>query len=46
MVKNILGTRSVYAERTAGGALILDFDLKREQLARYGLSIHDAQADQ
>jgi len=42
IIKDIPGTRSVYAERTAGG-YFLDFDLKREQLARYGLSIHDAQ---
>ena len=42
IVKDIPGTRNVYAERTAGG-YFLDFDLKRDQLARYGLSIHDAQ---
>jgi Cu(I)/Ag(I) efflux system membrane protein CusA/SilA len=35
------GTRSAYAERVAGG-YFLDFVLKREQLARYGLSIDDA----
>jgi copper/silver efflux system protein len=34
-------TRSVYAERVAGG-YFLDFVLKRDQLARYGLSIDDA----
>ncbi|MDE2028263.1 MAG: efflux RND transporter permease subunit, partial [Candidatus Omnitrophica bacterium] len=42
IIKNIPGTRSVYAERTAGG-YFLDFDLKRDQLARYGLSVRDAQ---
>jgi len=42
VIRNIPGTRSVYAERTAGG-YFLDFDLKRDQLARYGLSVHDAQ---
>jgi Cu(I)/Ag(I) efflux system membrane protein CusA/SilA len=42
IIKDIPGTRSVYAERTAGG-YFLDFDLKRDQLARYGLSVHDAQ---
>jgi Cu(I)/Ag(I) efflux system membrane protein CusA/SilA len=42
LIRNIPGTRSVYAERTAGG-YFLDFDLKRDQLARYGLSVHDAQ---
>jgi Cu(I)/Ag(I) efflux system membrane protein CusA/SilA len=36
------GTRSVYAERTGGG-YFLDFVLKREQLARHGLTIKDAQ---
>ena len=42
MLKDIRGTRSVYAERVAGG-YFLDFDLKREELARYGLSVADAQ---
>ncbi len=41
-LKNIPGTRSVYAERTAGGYFV-DFDLNREALARYGLSVADAQ---
>jgi Cu(I)/Ag(I) efflux system membrane protein CusA/SilA len=36
------GTRSVFAERTAGG-YFLDFDLKRDRLARYGLSVDDAE---
>ncbi len=40
-VSKIPGTRSVYAERVAGG-WFLDFDLKRDQLARYGLSVDDA----
>ncbi|OGW85671.1 MAG: cation transporter [Omnitrophica bacterium RIFCSPLOWO2_01_FULL_45_10] len=39
-LKNVPGTRSVYAERTAGGYFV-DFDLKREQIARYGLTIDD-----
>ncbi len=42
IIKDVPGTRSVYSERTAGG-YFLDFDLKRDQLARYGLSVHDAQ---
>ncbi|OGS24694.1 MAG: cation transporter [Elusimicrobia bacterium RIFOXYB2_FULL_48_7] len=41
-LKDIKGTRSVYAERVAGG-YFLDFDLKREKLARYGLSVKDAE---
>ncbi len=40
-VGKVPGTRSVYAERVAGG-WFLDFELKREQLARYGLSVDDA----
>jgi copper/silver efflux system protein len=40
-VSKVPGTRSVYAERVAGG-YFLDFVLKREKLARYGLSIDDA----
>jgi Cu(I)/Ag(I) efflux system membrane protein CusA/SilA len=40
-VSKIPGTRSVYAERVAGG-WFLDFELRREQLARYGLSVDDA----
>ena len=38
----LAGTRSVFAERTGGG-YFLDFGWKREELARYGLSIDDAQ---
>jgi Cu(I)/Ag(I) efflux system membrane protein CusA/SilA len=40
-VSRVPGTRSVYAERVAGG-YFLDFVLKRDQLARYGLSVDDA----
>jgi Cu(I)/Ag(I) efflux system membrane protein CusA/SilA len=35
------GTRSVYAERTTGGHF-LDFAIDRDHLARYGLSVEDA----
>ena len=41
-LKDVKGTASVFAERTAGG-YFLDFDLKREELARYGLTIDQAQ---
>lgn len=41
-VKAIPGTRTVYAERTTGGNY-LDFILNREELARYGISVEDAQ---
>jgi Cu(I)/Ag(I) efflux system membrane protein CusA/SilA len=36
------GTRTAFAERTGGG-YFLDFDWKRDELARYGLSINDVQ---
>jgi copper/silver efflux system protein len=39
---SVAGTRSVFAERTSGGYFV-DFDWKRDELARYGLSIDDAQ---
>jgi Cu(I)/Ag(I) efflux system membrane protein CusA/SilA len=42
IMKDVPGTRSVYAERVAGGYFV-DFDLKRNELARYGLSVADAQ---
>jgi Cu(I)/Ag(I) efflux system membrane protein CusA/SilA len=41
--REIPGTRSVLAERTAGGYYV-DFVLNRDELARYGLSVDDAQA--
>jgi len=41
ILQKVPGTRSVYAERVAGG-YFLDFVLKRDQLARYGLSVDDA----
>jgi Cu(I)/Ag(I) efflux system membrane protein CusA/SilA len=37
------GTRSVFAERTSGGYFV-DFVWKRDELARYGLSLDEAQA--
>ncbi|MBI2061884.1 MAG: efflux RND transporter permease subunit [Nitrospirae bacterium] len=42
VLKPVKGTRSIFAERTAGGYFV-DFDLKREELARYGLSVADAE---
>jgi Cu(I)/Ag(I) efflux system membrane protein CusA/SilA len=36
------GTRSVFAERVTGG-YYLDFELKREEIARYGLAIDEIQ---
>ncbi|MBI4552213.1 MAG: efflux RND transporter permease subunit [Candidatus Latescibacteria bacterium] len=41
-LKDVRGSRSVYAERVAGG-YFLDFTLKRPELARYGLTVMDVQ---
>ena len=38
ILKDVRGTRSIYAERVAGGYFV-DFTLKREEIARYGLSV-------
>jgi Cu(I)/Ag(I) efflux system membrane protein CusA/SilA len=43
IVRNIHGTRSVYAERVAGGFFV-DFKPRRDQLARYGLTIEKLQS--
>ncbi len=42
LLHKVPGTRSVFAERTGGGYFV-DFVWKRDELARYGLSIDDAQ---
>ena len=42
VLPHVTGTRSVFAERTAGGYFV-DFNWKRDELARYGLSVDDAQ---
>jgi Cu(I)/Ag(I) efflux system membrane protein CusA/SilA len=41
VLKDVPGTKSVFAERTAGGYFI-DFKLKRSELARYGLTVDEA----
>jgi len=43
IVKTVPGTRSVFAERVAGGYFV-DFELNRDALARYGLTVEDANA--
>jgi len=43
ILKPVSGTRSVFAERTAGGYFV-DFVPDRRALARYGLTIDDIQA--
>jgi Cu(I)/Ag(I) efflux system membrane protein CusA/SilA len=42
IMRGVPGTRSVFAERAAGGYFV-DFDLNREALARVGLSVGDVQ---
>src|ERR1700694_1140660 len=42
ILQKIPGTRSVFGERVAGGYFV-DFDLNREQIARYGLTIGEVQ---
>jgi Cu(I)/Ag(I) efflux system membrane protein CusA/SilA len=42
ILQKIPGTRSVFGERVAAGYFV-DFDLNREQIARYGLTIDDVQ---
>jgi Cu(I)/Ag(I) efflux system membrane protein CusA/SilA len=42
VLRTVPGTRTVLAERTAGGYYV-DFVLRRDQLARYGLTVEDAQ---
>jgi copper/silver efflux system protein len=39
---SVKGTRSVFAERTAGGYFV-NFNILRKEIARYGLSIEDVQ---
>lgn len=43
VLPTVAGTRNVFAERTGGG-YFLDFDWNRDALARYGLTIDEAQA--
>src|SRR5439155_1172950 len=43
IVKTVPGTRSVFAERVAGG-YFFDFELNRDALARYGLAVEEAKA--
>jgi len=42
ILRQVEGTRSVYAERVAGGYFV-DFDLDRDALARHGLTVAAAQ---
>ena len=40
VLKEVPGTRSVYAERVSGG-YFLDFEINRDEIARYGLKLMD-----
>ncbi|MEW6658231.1 MAG: CusA/CzcA family heavy metal efflux RND transporter [Thermodesulfobacteriota bacterium] len=42
ILKAVPGTASVYSERTTGG-YYLDFDINRQEAARYGLNVGDIQ---
>jgi len=42
VARTIPGTRSAYAERSAGGNYV-DFDIDRNAIARYGLNVSDVQ---
>ena len=42
ILKNVKGTRSVFAERVTGGYFV-DFNIKRDQIARYGLSVKEVE---
>jgi len=42
LLREVTGTRSVYAERVNTG-YFLDFAIKREEIARYGLAVDDIQ---
>jgi copper/silver efflux system protein len=43
VLSGVRGTRSVFAERTGGGGYFLDVKWERRELARYGLSVDEAQ---
>lgn len=42
LLSGVRGTQSVFAERSVGGAY-LDFEIERQQAARYGLTVGDVQ---
>jgi len=42
LISSVKGTRSVFSERTAGGYFV-NFNIRRKELARYGLSIDEVQ---
>jgi Cu(I)/Ag(I) efflux system membrane protein CusA/SilA len=42
VIRDVPGTLSVYAERVTGGNF-LDYEIRRDQIARYGLTVGDVQ---
>jgi copper/silver efflux system protein len=42
LLKDVPGTRSVYAEKVTGGYFV-DIKIRREEIARYGLTVGDVQ---
>ena len=43
ILPRVPGTRSVFAERAAGEVIFLDFNIRRDALARYGLTVKDVE---
>ena len=44
VMKDLPGTRNIYAERVAGG-YYLDYDIRRQEIARYGLTVDDVEEE-
>ncbi|MGZ8841509.1 MAG: efflux RND transporter permease subunit, partial [Candidatus Aminicenantales bacterium] len=42
ILRDVQGTRSIFAERVTGGYFV-DFDIRREDIARYGLTIKEVE---
>jgi Cu(I)/Ag(I) efflux system membrane protein CusA/SilA len=42
ILRDVKGTRSIFAERVTGGYFV-DFDIRREDIARYGLTIKEVE---
>jgi len=42
ILKDVKGTRSIFAERVTGGYFV-DFDIRRQDIARYGLTIKEVE---
>ncbi len=43
VLKDVPGTRNIFAERVTGG-YYLDFNIRREEIARYGLTVEEVEA--